>query len=62
MYGQIKFFNLQKDYGFISPENRSPDVFFRSSGFYPGTPWPEPGDRVQYEVIDRQAVRIMKCP
>lgn len=46
--GRIKWFNPEKGYGFITPDEPSQDVFFNSGAFADGLF--EAGDAVSYEV------------
>ncbi len=47
--GTVKFFNDEKGYGFISPEDGSKDVFVHKTGT---TTRINEGDQVSYEVED----------
>ncbi|MDG1757233.1 MAG: cold-shock protein [Bacteroidia bacterium] len=49
--GTVKFFNDEKGYGFISPEDGSKDVFVHKTGT---TTRINEGDQVSYEVEDGQ--------
>ncbi len=49
MIGTVKFFNLQKGFGFITQDNEDKDVFVHSSGIVPGTEITE-GDRVSFDI------------
>ena len=51
--GTVKFFNDEKGYGFISPEDGSKDVFVHKTGT---TTRINEGDQVSYEVEDGQKV------
>jgi CspA family cold shock protein len=54
--GTVKFFNGQKGYGFIKPEDGSVDVFVHLSGIVHGTPPLAEGMRVMFEVeTDRRS-------
>ncbi|MES2520780.1 MAG: cold-shock protein [Bacteroidota bacterium] len=47
--GTVKFFNITKGFGFISPANGGADVFVHISGLYDEL---KEGDRVTFEVQD----------
>ena len=49
--GTVKFFNDEKGYGFITPEDWSKDVFVHKTGT---TTRINEGDQVSYEVEDGQ--------
>ena len=49
--GTVKFFNDEKGYGFISPEDGSKDVFVHKTGT---TTRINEGDQISYEVEDGQ--------
>lgn len=55
--GTIKWFNIEKGYGFISRDEGGSDVFFHYSGAHPDLEgwarfqWDE-GDRVTFEIVD----------
>ena len=49
--GTVKFFNDEKGYGFITPEDGSKDVFVHKTGT---TTRINEGDQVSYEVEDGQ--------
>ena len=49
--GTVKFFNDEKGYGFITPEDGSKDVFVHKTGT---TTRIKEGDQVSYEVEDGQ--------
>ena len=49
--GTVKFFNDEKGYGFISPEDGSKDVFVHKTGT---TTRINEGDQVSYEIEDGQ--------
>ena len=49
--GTVKFYNDEKGYGFISPEDGSKDVFVHKTGT---TTRINEGDQVSYEVEDGQ--------
>ena len=49
--GTVKFFNDEKGYGFISPEDGIKDVFVHKTGT---TTRINEGDQVSYEVEDGQ--------
>jgi cold shock protein len=50
--GTVKFFNEEKGFGFITPENGDKDVFVHSTGIDAG-PITE-GDTVEFEVGEGQ--------
>jgi cold shock protein len=54
--GTVKFFNVTKGFGFITPEDGSADLFVHVTGLdtesYPQGQLPQEGDRVSYEVVD----------
>ncbi len=49
MKGTVKFFNEVKEFGFISPEDGSKDVFVHKSGLEEGVTLNE-NDAVEFEV------------
>ena len=50
--GKVKFFNDQKGFGFITPDNGSKDLFVHVSTVQAGTL--TDGDSVEYEVGEGQ--------
>ena len=50
MKGKIKFFNSEKGYGFIVPDDNSPDIFFHVTGFEDRETEPQENDEVEYEI------------
>ena len=54
--GIIKFFNVTKGFGFITPEDGSADLFVHVTGLdkdsYPEGHLPQEGDRVSYELVE----------
>jgi CspA family cold shock protein len=48
--GVVKWFNLGKGYGFISPDDDSKDVFVHSTAIAGTGPGLEEGQRVEFEV------------
>jgi CspA family cold shock protein len=50
--GTVKFFNAQKGFGFISPEDRSPDVFVHISAVErAGMTTLNEGQRLSFDVV-----------
>jgi CspA family cold shock protein len=50
--GTVKFFNEQKDFGFISPEDGSPDVFVHVSAVErAGMTTLNEGQRLSFDVV-----------
>ena len=47
--GTVKFFNNDKGFGFITPDNGGADVFVHISALQGGSPLRE-GDKVSYEL------------
>jgi CspA family cold shock protein len=47
--GTVKFFNQDKGYGFISPENGGTDVFVHVSAVEGGSPLRD-GQKVSYDI------------
>ena len=55
MQGTVKFFNSEKGYGFISPEDGSKDVFVHISAVeQSGMPGLNEGDKVSFDVEEGQ--------
>jgi CspA family cold shock protein len=53
--GTVKFFNTQKGYGFIAPEDGSPDVFVHISAVeQAGMSTLHEGQRVSFDVVTDQ--------
>ncbi|USN54994.1 MAG: cold shock domain-containing protein [Candidatus Peribacteria bacterium] len=50
MQGTIKFFNEQKGFGFIMPEDGSQDLFFHITQCDESYELPQEGDAVSYSV------------
>jgi CspA family cold shock protein len=51
--GTVKFFNVQKGFGFISPEDRSPDVFVHISAVErAGMTTLNEGQRISFDVVN----------
>ncbi len=48
--GTIKFFNVAKGFGFITPENGGKDVFVHANDL--GGAQLHEGDKVEYEVVE----------
>lgn len=48
--GTVKWFNLQKGYGFIEPEDGSKDVFVHVAELAPGTSTLTENQKVEFEV------------
>ncbi len=52
--GYVKWFELEKGFGFIAPDDGSSDIFFHKAKFEEaGLPLPEKGTSVSYEVFKR---------
>lgn len=47
--GTVKFFNTEKGFGFITPDNGGPDVFVHISGIGYGSTLKD-GQKVSYEI------------
>ncbi|HMK96231.1 MAG TPA: cold-shock protein [Acidimicrobiales bacterium] len=53
--GTVKWFNASKGYGFITPDDGSPDLFAHSSAIdSPGHPELAEGQKVEYEAEQGQ--------
>lgn len=50
--GKVKFFNDQKGFGFITPDNGGKDLFVHASAIERGTL--NENDKVQYEIGEGQ--------
>lgn len=49
-YGKVKFFNTEKGFGFILPDEEMDDLFFHISAFGEGTPFEN--DRVEFKISE----------
>ena len=62
MTGTVKFFNNDKGYGFIAPENGAPDVFVHVSALAgTGMGALSQGQRVSFDTEDDKRGRGMKA-
>lgn len=50
MYGVVKFYNSEKAFGFIQPDEEMEDLFFHKSACPDGVP--QEGDTVQFQVSE----------
>lgn len=48
--GTVKFFNADRGFGFIKPDDPGPDVFVHMTALSPGAPSLTEGMRVTFEV------------
>jgi CspA family cold shock protein len=63
--GEIKWYDQNKGYGFIKPDEGERDIFLHSAGIAPDSPRTfGAGDRVEFEVLDTprgpRAVNVRK--
>lgn len=62
MKGTVKFFNQQKNFGFITPEDNSKDVFVHKNDIESGTL--NEGDKVEFDTAEgekgKNAVKVKK--
>ena len=49
-YGTVKFFDIEKGFGFIEPENEMDDLFFHKTACAEGVPTDK--DRVEFKVSE----------
>ncbi|WP_323446930.1 cold-shock protein [Streptomyces yaizuensis] len=66
-FGTVKWFSVDKGYGFIAPDDGGPDVFVHYTGVLgSGFRSLEEGDRVEYQLIQGpkgpQAVNVVRIP
>lgn len=47
-YGEVKFFDIEKGFGFIQPDEEMEDLFFHKSACSDGVPFEK--DRVQFKI------------
>ncbi|QFG24570.1 cold-shock protein [Actinomadura sp. WMMB 499] len=57
--GSIRWFNSERGYGFIVPDDGGPDVRVRSGNVRPGGGDLEDGERVAFAVADGEAVEVV---
>jgi len=50
MKGTVKFYNSAKQFGFITPDDWSKDVFVHITGLLDSTSWLADGDKVEFEI------------
>lgn len=49
-YGVVKFFDIEKGFGFIQPDEEMDDLFFHKSTFSGGVPYDN--DRVEFKISE----------
>lgn len=55
MTGKVKWFNDQKGYGFIAPEDGGKDIFVHATGLIDSI---ETDDEVEFEITDHKGKEV----
>jgi cold shock CspA family protein len=58
MQGRVAVFWQHKHFGFITEGNTPSEIFFHENNLVPGSPVPEKGSRVSYEIGDYNGRRV----
>jgi len=61
--GTVKWFNSEKGYGFITPDNGTPDVFVHFSAItMQGYKSLDEGTKVEFEVVEGPKGKVVEGP
>jgi len=60
--GKLKWFNNDKGYGFIQPDDGSKDIFIHITALQrAGIPVPDEGARLEYDLDDSRQGKVCAC-